>query len=537
MITRTSGARSRPAALLAVLLAGVLALVGCHSGTTAGQSPFTGPENDPTPLRIVAATELADLAPVLEQASDEIGFDIIVDAPAGTLANSQALKNGEFDGHYDATWFATNRYLDLIGGSGALKDQQSIATSPVAFGIDASTAAELGWASNQPTWAEIADAAERGDFSFGMTDPASSNSGFTALVSVATALADTGQALSEADIHRVAPQLAGIFGGQTVTSGSSGWLADTFLADPERADAIINYESVLHSMTTEGANLDVIVPADGVISADYPLSTMSRPAQEDAGEKVVALSSWLIERPALMSETFRRPVDASAQLLPELSDQLIIELPFPGSASVTDMLIDAYNNQLRAPGRAAYVLDTSGSMEGERMDSLHLIMSQLIDGSAQTSTGPVGLRDREEVMLVPFASGIGQVTQETVSLVDPAPLDRLQDNVDLLRAEGSTALYAAVYHAYLELNRDPAAISSIVLMTDGESNEGMNFEQFAEAYRALPDEAHAIPVFVILYGEANVNQMNQLAEMTGGRVFDALDGNLADAFKEIRAYQ
>ena len=45
-----------------------------------------------------------------------------------------------------------------------------------------------------------------------------------------------------------------------------------------------------------------------------------------------------------------------------------------------------------------------------------------------------------------------------------------------------------------------------------------------------------IPVYAILFGEASADEMGRLAELTGGRVFDAVGGDLTSAFKEIRGY-
>ena len=44
-------------------------------------------------------------------------------------------------------------------------------------------------------------------------------------------------------------------------------------------------------------------------------------------------------------------------------------------------------------------------------------------------------------------------------------------------------------------------------------------------------------MFVILYGEAKRAEMDKLAELTGGKVFDAQQAELAEMFKEIRGYQ
>ena len=43
-------------------------------------------------------------------------------------------------------------------------------------------------------------------------------------------------------------------------------------------------------------------------------------------------------------------------------------------------------------------------------------------------------------------------------------------------------------------------------------------------------------MYAILFGEPSRDEMEQLAELTGGRVFDAAGGDLTAAFKEIRGY-
>ncbi|AIT61017.1 vWA domain-containing protein [Corynebacterium doosanense] len=516
-----------------LLITAVLAVTALFAAACSGLPALT---RDDEPLSIVAATELEGLAPALEEASDDLGFPITVEYPGGTLTNSRELADGVFDHQVDATWFATNRYVHLRGAGDKLADSHEIASSPVGFGVQSATARELGWDARQPTWAEIRDAATGEDFTFGMTDPTSSNSGFSALVSVATALADTGTALTTQDIERVAPDLRGFFAGQALTSGSSGWLAQAFEERPDSVDAIINYESVLTDLRHDGMDIQVVVPADGVISADYPLSTMAEPAHDGAGEQVAALAQWFAEHPEKLTEASLRPT-TGGDLPAELADTSVIELPFPGSMAVTDELLAAYANELRRPGSTAFVLDTSGSMEGERLSSLQNIMHSLIDGTAATPLGEVGLRDNEQVSLIPFASAPRQPTEVTFDREDGAIRDTLNYQVSDFRADGSTAIYEALRVAYDDVDASGGSIPSIVLMTDGELTEGMTFEQFRNFHAGLSPQQQDVPVFVILYGEANAREMAALAELTGGKVFNALDGDLAEAFKEIRAYQ
>ena len=46
-----------------------------------------------------------------------------------------------------------------------------------------------------------------------------------------------------------------------------------------------------------------------------------------------------------------------------------------------------------------------------------------------------------------------------------------------------------------------------------------------------------MPVFSVLFGEANPGALQQIADATGGRVFDARTAPLNEVFKEIRGYQ
>lgn len=490
-----------------------------------------GASSSAEPLVIAAATELEDLEPAIAAASADLGFDIHMEFPDGTLANTQELAQGNFDGRYDATWFATNRYVTIEKAGDKLADETSIARSPVALGVTTAVAQDKGWIDSAPSWQEIADSG----MSFGMTDPATSNSGFSALASVATAMADTGYAVSIADINRISPQAKSFFANQTLTSGSSGWLTEVFTEDPHKADAIINYESVLHTLKAEGADIEVIVPRDGVISADYPLSTLANPLHEGASAQVAQVVEWFEEHPDELLNSYRRLNNGDTD--PALQASGIYELRFPATKDVINTLVGAYSNELRNPGETAFVLDISGSMEGERFASLSQTMHSLIDGSGATSTGNVGFRDRETITLAPFATEPYYPSTVTYSTSDPATQAELSDRVDRFNPIGYTAIYDALAMTMNSIGASEESIPSIVLMTDGENTSGRSYEEFKQYYDGLSNEKKSIPVFVILYGEADVKELSELADYTGGRVFDALDGNLNEVFKEIRAYQ
>jgi Ca-activated chloride channel family protein len=74
-------------------------------------------------------------------------------------------------------------------------------------------------------------------------------------------------------------------------------------------------------------------------------------------------------------------------------------------------------------------------------------------------------------------------------------------------------------------------------MTDGESNSGMNLEQFRDFYRSLPDSVRGVRVFTVQFGDGNAEQLKAVAELTSGRFFDSKKTSLAVVFKGIRGYQ
>ena len=73
-------------------------------------------------------------------------------------------------------------------------------------------------------------------------------------------------------------------------------------------------------------------------------------------------------------------------------------------------------------------------------------------------------------------------------------------------------------------------VPAIILLTDGNS-EG-SFSNFEQAWRA---SGRDIPVFSIMFGEASPEQLNHMANVTRGRVFDGRQ-DLVNAFRAAKGY-
>lgn len=546
--SRTDTPRRLPRRAFAPLLAATAALaallpLAACTPDPAGPAPESTDDGRPRSgtVRVLASSELADMEPLLEEARKATGITV---RPTwtGTLDAVERLASGKADGAFDAVWLSSNDYLRLNPEAARrVTSETPLMTSPVALGVRPATVRRLGWDPERVSWAQVHRAVADGKLTYGMTDPKRSNSGFSALISVASGLSGAQAALTDADVRAATPKLKEFFAGQRLTSGSSGWLATAYTRR-STVDALINYESVLLSLdrdtgagTGTGTDLTVIRPRDGVVTADYPLSTLTAAAPE-AKDAVRALTEHL-RSPAVQREiterTLRRPVVASARPAEPLSPEPRRELPFPGSRSVADGLLSAYEHQLRRPSRTVYVLDTSGSMKGKRLEQLKSALTGL--------TGD--FRQREEVTLLPFGSSVKQVRTHTVDPADPAAGPAaIRADTAALTAEGNTAIYSSLAAAYDHLGPDTeSAFTSIVLMTDGENTAGRSAADFTAFYRSLPPARQVTPVFPIVFGDSDRSELDRIAALTGGRLFDGTKehgpGSLEGAFEEIRGYQ
>ncbi|MGC9495236.1 substrate-binding domain-containing protein [Streptomyces sp. WG7] len=509
---------------LAALLAATAALLGACTAAPEKEKEKDPHSAEPGTLRVLASSELSDMTAVLEQVEKDTGVTV---RPTwiGTLDAVDMLATGKADGRYDAVWLSSNDYLRLRPEAAEkVVSETPVMSSPVAIGVKPATVRRLGWKPEDVTWSQVDQAVREGELTYGMTDPARSNSGFATLVSVASALSGAQSALTDADVTKARPRLKEFFQGQKLTSGSSGWLAGAYSRRGD-IDALLNYESVLKGFE----NLTVIRPKDGVVTADYPLSSLAatdKETRDDVRRVAEALRTDGVQR-LITDRTFRRPVVASVPPAAGLDTSRRRELPFPGDLSVADGLLDAYENELRRPSRTVYVLDTSGSMEGERLSRLKQALTRL--------TGD--FRDREEVTLMPFGSAVKSVRTHVVEPDAPEQgLEAIRRDTAALRAEGDTAIYTSLEKAYDHLGTGEDTFTSIVLMTDGENTAGAEAGDFDSFYRGLSGDRRNTPVFPILFGDSDRAELEHIAELTGGRLFDG-QGSLDGAFEEIRGYQ
>ena len=116
-------------------------------------------------------------------------------------------------------------------------------------------------------------------------------------------------------------------------------------------------------------------------------------------------------------------------------------------------------------------------------------------------------------------------------------LEKLNDFVQKLPMGGGTALFSATMEAVKTLSQENSMERqlSIILLTDGENNQGMTARDFLQSFDQ-ERKGRDIKIFPIIFGNANEKESHAISEISGGKVFDGRD-NLNKTFKEIRSYQ
>ena len=535
-------------AFLLMVLGGML--TGCNDKPEVGKAASTAtlPVNTGATTAVftlLAGSELKDLEPLLPAVEQATGLRLKLNY-TGSLEGVERLAAGE---KVDGAWFASNRYALLTPSvaSKIVAIERTMVT-PVVLGIRQSKAQSLGWldatgkSRADLTWKDIAQAAEKRRFTFAMTNPGSSNTGFSGLIGLAAALAEQGDALEVKDIN--APRLAAFFKAQTLTAGSSGWLAEAFVKEQSRIDGMVNYGSVIHALNASGKltePLVLIYPKDGILTADYPLMLINPARRDDYVRLVAHLRSPTFQQ-AMSQQTFRKPVVPDVPFDARLYPANLVELPFPAKLAVVDAVLDAFDNEIRKPADSTFVLDISGSMAGERMQQMKTAMQGLTGLDTSLSGRFSRLRERESISLVAFDSTVRPAQNFQLDKTNRTATEaEVRSAIEALQPAGGTAIFSAAQSAYklaaARRTAQPERYYSLLLLTDGESNQGIDMQSFSAWYQALPESDKGIRIFAVQFGEARPDQLEALAQLTGGRVFNATRTPLTQVFKEIRGYQ
>lgn len=527
--------------LSAVLSAGIFSSCAM-SESKVSENNFSGGVFEKETIRILSGSENKELSDILAECSKKTGVGIEM-TYKGSVDIMNELKNGAQD--YDAVWPASSIWLSLGDEKHIIKHDVSISSSPVVFGIKKSLAESLGFTSGNVSVKDILDAINAGKLSFCMTSATQSNSGASAYIGFLYALTGKTSALTPDDLDSPALKnnISSLFSGIDRSSGSSDWLKDMFLAG--NYDAMVNYESLIiaanNELVSQGREpLYAVYPYDGLTVADSPL------AYADHGDKDKE-KAFLAVQEYLLSDDVQEKIRRTGRRTGFTADysqycdifnaewgidteKILSPITMPSEETLMKAL-NLYQTAFRKPSLNIYCLDFSGSMTGEGNRQLVEAMGQiLLPENAEKNL--LQAAEDEVNIVVTFDGKVRTIY--TAEGADSEVLTALYNDISSEEPGGGTDMYTAALKGIQYAVQDYDVSSycpAVIIMSDGASQTS-NREDFIAGYNEC---GYDIPVFSIMFGDAEDGQLNELAELTNARVFDGRT-DLTGAFRSVKGY-
>ncbi len=531
-----------PLAVLAVVVAIVLLLAMCLTAVVVLDS-LRGPQQPPTPSANTAVLTVA-----YSPEKEALFADLVVKfntqnlrTPDGQVMRIEPVKldpeamiDAALDGKVEAITPDSSIWLDQVdrawrartqGESGLVGETKRYATSPVVIAMWEDVAKALGYPGTPIGWNDVL-ARARVDPNFKWSHPSTTTaSGLLATLAEFYAGAGKTRGLTEEDARAqvTLDYVAAIE--KTVRFYGEGELAVIQRAKQEGRgflDAFVVSEQLLidFNKTQRGPKLVAVYPKEGTLWADHPLALLEQPTLT-ANQRLAfgRFRDWLLSREAQMRilSAGYRPADLSIPLddasspitrangVDPKEPQTALQIPSP---NVVQVVRDVWFYTKRKTN-VFLVVDTSGSMAGQKLDSAREALRIFLDQIKG---------DQEQVGLVEFATSI----KDLIDLKEmSANRATLVSTVDGLQATGNTALLDAVAQAYdrLQARGDRERINAIVAMTDGKENASrISLDQLTRKIRDGNRTGVPVVIFCIAYGnDADMKVLQAIAEASGGQ--------------------
>ncbi len=198
-------------------------------------------------------------------------------------------------------------------------------------------------------------------------------------------------------------------------------------------------------------------------------------------------------------------------------------------ATVIDSALNVYQTALRKPSWTIWVVDYSGSMSGEGKNGVVKGLNAALDPD-QAKKSYIEPASGDVNILIPFETE----AHRPVKATGTSTSDLLHE-ADATDASGGTDIYEGLLSALDELPSESEAsqyTTAIVLMTDGRSNSDHQ-DEFESAYKS---RGRDLPIFSIMFGDADPSQLKSLATLSNAKVFDGRSGDLAAVFRQVKGF-
>jgi Ca-activated chloride channel family protein len=278
-----------------------------------------------------------------------------------------------------------------------------------------------------------------------------------------------------------------------------------------------------------------IYPKEGTFWSNHPYAVLNAPwVTDEQREAAEAFEAYLLDRPQQLKalEYGFRPADPSIPLSAPLDaahgvdpeqPQTVLEVP---SAEVITGIEQLWR-QAKKPVDVVVVMDVSGSMGGEKISAARTSLIEFVNL----------LDDRDRLQIILF-------DDELINMSPMTPLGEKRDDVTTRIAgivEGDdTRLYDAVLMAYeeLEANGDADHIRAIVVLSDGQDTASeLPLGQLLPLIHAQSESGTGTKIFTIAFGgDADHGVLQQIAEPTGGKLYEGDPKTIREVYAEIATF-
>ena len=506
-------------------------------------------------LRVAYSPEKEELFTQLVDAYNQTGYQT---ADGRTIrvqpirmepeAMLQGALNGEFEvmSPDSSIWLhqLDQLYAENLADPDAFLVSQTryYAISPVVIAMWKDSARELGWPDRAIGWNDLVNhAIANPDFSWSHPSTASA-SGLLATLAEFYAASGATRGLTPEDLEKpeTVARLQEMEG--TVSYyGEGEWAVAQQVNERGRdyLDAFVAQEQLVVWLNQQGHEIVAIYPVEGSLWEDHPLALLEVPGLSTDHRLAFESFAAHLESTEAQSQVLAngyRPADLSLSLKGGDSplkltngvdpDEPRTTLQLPGA-----QVIDQVRNVwwlIKRRTNVYLVVDTSGSMEGDKLDNVKEALTTFINQIEGTD---------ERVGLIEFWGDVDVLV----------PLDRLGNNRGVLLAAiaglesgGDTALLDGVAQAHKELYQlnDLERINAIVAMTDGQENASAISIIDLQSQLTRGNEVGApVVIFAIAYGhDADLYTLEQLAEPTGGQVREGTVETIRELYKILSTY-
>jgi Ca-activated chloride channel homolog len=305
-------------------------------------------------------------------------------------------------------------------------------------------------------------------------------------------------------------------------------------------DAFVASEQiVIDANQKSGVDLVAIYPNEGSLWQDHPLALLESAGLSDLNrETFSAFANYITSseaQQAILAKGYR-PADLNIKLDSASSPinanngadptkpQTSLQVP---SAAVLDVVRESWLANKRRTN-VMLVVDTSGSMEGEKIDNVQEALTTFLDQIKS---------NEERVGLFEFYNDV----------TERVPINELKNNrsalvrsVTNLDPGGNTALLDGVAAAYERLQQldDSSRINAIVVMTDGKENaSSISLQQLVTRLQNGNQRGVPVTIFAIAYGsDADMKTLQAMSDATGGQTLVGSTETIRKLYKILSTY-